>query len=121
MVNVKKFFFVIVAHVLCAIPIVFSPGLVFGEETGRFESPLRFKTIEEFIEGVLQAFVYIALPVVAFFVVLSGFKFIAAQGDPSKLKTARENFVHVIIGSALVLGAWAAAALIKGTIDQLRG
>jgi hypothetical protein len=87
----------------------------------RFESPLRFRTIEEFVGGALQAFVYIALPVVAFFVVFSGFKFIAAQGNEADLTKAKENFKHVIIGSALVLGAWALAVLIKGTVDQLRG
>lgn len=119
MKNIKKSFLGIAACFLCFLPYALVPGLAFGAD--RFESPLRFKTIEEFIEGVLQAFVYIALPVVAFFLVLSGFKFISAQGDPTKLKTARDNFRHVVIGSALVLGAWAFAVLIKGTIDQLRG
>lgn len=106
--------------VLSGIPLWFVPSAALAQ-VGEFQNPLRFKSIEEFIEGALQAFVYIALPVVAFFVVLSGFKFIAAQGNEGKLGEARENFKNVIIGSALVLGAWALAVLIKGTIDQLRG
>ncbi len=120
--TIANYFYSVLAGALCALPFVLAPEMVFGAtDTGSFESPLRFKTIEEFVAGVLQAFVYIALPAVAFFIVLSGFKFIAAQGDPTKLQTARKNFVHVVIGSALVLGAWAFAVLIKGTIDQLRG
>lgn len=90
-------------------------------QTGTFQNPLRFPTIEAFVEGALQAFVYIALPAIGFFIVLSGFKFILAQGDPTKLSAAKTNFVNILIGASLILGAWALAMLIKGTIDQLRG
>ncbi len=105
--------------ILAGLPLLFAPDPTLAATA--FESPLKFRTIEDFIQGVLQAFVYIALPVVAFFVVYSGFKFLTAQGNETKLKQAKDNFMYVIIGASLALGAWALALLIKGTIDQIRG
>ena len=109
----------VVVIVLAGIPLLLAPDP--ASAAAAFESPLKFRTIEDFIQGVLQAFVYIALPIVAFFVVYSGFKFLTAQGNETKLKQAKDNFMYVIIGASLVLGAWALALLIKGTIDQIRG
>jgi len=108
----------ILAVLLSAAPLMMAPEDALA---AAFENPLRFSTIEEFIEGALQAFVYIALPVVAFFIVFSGFKFLAAQGNQEQLAQAKRNFMYVVVGASLALGAWALAVLIKGTIDQLRG
>lgn len=85
------------------------------------ESPLRFKTISEFVEGLLRAVVYIALPIISIFIVYAGFMFITAQGNTEKLAQARNNFLYVVIGAILILGAWAIAQLIGGTINELRG
>ncbi|MEK7628267.1 MAG: hypothetical protein AAB421_02520 [Patescibacteria group bacterium] len=107
---------------LSAFALSYVPELA-AAATDRFENPLRFQSIDAFIEGVLQAFVYIALPVVAFFFVLSGFKFLLATttGDGKGVGEAKKYFMNVVIGSSLVLGAWALAVLIKGTVDQIRG
>lgn len=85
------------------------------------ESPLRFKTIAEFVEGLLRAVVYIALPIISLFIVYAGFKFVTAQGNEGKITAARDNFMYVVIGAILILGAWAIAQLIGGTINELRG
>ncbi len=85
------------------------------------ESPLRFKTIAEFVEGLLRAVVYIALPIISLFIVYAGFKFVTAQGNQGKITEARDNFMYVVIGAILILGAWAIAQLIGGTINELRG
>jgi len=89
-------------------------------QSGKLENPLAFNTIAEFVAGALQALVVIALPIVGFFIVLSGFMFISSRGDSEGLAKAKQNFVYVIIGSILILGAWALAQLIGGTIEQLR-
>ena len=89
----------------------------------QFENPLKseFSTVERFIAGALRAMVMVALPVLALFIVFSGFKFIAAQGNPQKLGEAKMNFVYVILGALLILGAWIIATLIGGTVSQLTG
>ncbi|HWO07123.1 MAG TPA: pilin [Candidatus Paceibacterota bacterium] len=85
------------------------------------QNPLRFPSIEQFIQGVLQAIVMIALPIITIFIVYAGFKYISARGNPSKIGDAHRNFMYVAIGAALILGAWVLATLIGGTVTQLLG
>ena len=87
------------------------------------QSPLKpeVSSIPGFIEAALKALVMIALPILTLFIVYSGFKFISAQGNSSKLEEAKKNFLYVIIGALLILGAWVVATLVGGTINQLTG
>ena len=85
------------------------------------ENPLRFESLERFIEGVLQAIVMIGLPIIVAFIVYAGFKYIAARGNSGKITSAHENFKYVIIGTILILSAWVLATLIGGTVSQLLG
>lgn len=91
--------------------------------SGRLENPLNpaFSSIPGFIEGVLRAVIVVALPIVTLFIVVSGFMFVSARGNESKLTKAKENFKYVIIGAILILGAWVLATLIAGTVTQLTG
>lgn len=85
------------------------------------ENPLRFSSLERFIEGVLQAVVMVALPIIVAFIVYAGFKYIFARGNPGEISKAHANFTYVIIGTILILGAWVLATLIGGTVTQLLG
>jgi hypothetical protein len=85
------------------------------------QNPLRFPSLERFIEGVLQAVVMIALPIIVAFTVYAGFKYIFARGNADGIKKAHENFKYVIIGTILILGAWVLATLIGATVSQLLG
>lgn len=89
-------------------------------QTG-LDNPLNFNSIPAFIAGALKAIALIALPIITLFLVISGFYFITAQGNQEKLKTAKMNFLYVIIGALLILGAWILATLIAGTVSQLTG
>ena len=86
----------------------------------QLDNPLRFPTIQGFIEGLLQAVVIIATPIITLAVVYSGFLFITARGNEEQLRNAKRNFLYVLIGALLILGAWALAQLIGGTINELR-
>ena len=91
-----------------------------GGPSIKLENPLAFNSIGEFVAAALQALVLIALPIVGFFILLSGFMFISARGNKEQLATAKKNFMWVIAGAILILGAWALAQLIEGTVAQLR-
>lgn len=86
---------------------------------GSLQNPLTFCDIPTFIATALKVLVIVALPIITLFIVVAGFMFVFARGKPEGLKKARENFVYVIIGSILILGAWVIATLIGGTISQL--
>lgn len=87
------------------------------------DNPLNpnFSTIPAFLAGALKVLVIVALPIITLFLVVAGFMFILARGNESKLSEAKKNFVYVIIGALLILGAWVIATLIGGTVTQLVG
>ena len=101
--------------------IVFAADAVHAQKG--LENPLNssFNTIPTFIAGVLKVLVVVALPIITLFIVVAGFMFIMARGNSGKLDEAKKNFVYVVIGALLILGAWLIATLIGGTVTQLVG
>jgi len=87
----------------------------------QLQDPLNssFSDIPSFIAGALKVLVIVALPIITLFIVISGFMFVLARGNESKLNEAKKNFLYVIIGALLILGAWVIATLIGGTVSQL--
>ena len=88
---------------------------------GGLQDPLKFNSIADFVQGVLEAFVVISLPILSFFIIWAGFKYVSARGNSGKNGDAHENFKWLIVGAVLILGAWALAQLIANTVNQIRG
>lgn len=111
----------LVLHIIAA-SVLLSPLVAAGETCdGGLCNPLNsaISNIPTFIAFALKAMVMIALPIISFFIVYSGFLFIKAQGNQEQLGTAKSNLLYVIIGAILILGAWVIATLIGGTVSQL--
>lgn len=85
----------------------------------QLQNPLTISDISGFIALVLKVMVMVALPIISFFIVYSGFLFISAQGNQEALGKAKTNLLYVLIGSVLILGAWVISTLIGGTVTQL--
>ena len=116
MSTLYKIFFGVLTW-LAAVPVYAQSGC-----TGTcLENPLRFTSIEKFIEGFLQAVIMIALPIIVAFMVYAGFKYIFARGRPAEITKAHQNFSYVIIGTILILGAWVLSTLIGATVRQILG
>lgn len=79
-------------------------------------NPLNVDNFPDLINKVLQGALVIAVPIIILFIVYSGFLFVTARGDTTKLATARLNFFYVVIGSIVLLGAMAIASVIANTI-----
>ena len=96
-----------------------APVVVFAQ----LKNPLKgdITTIAGFTEAFLRAVTFILFPIAVLFIVYSGFLFVFARGDIEMLKKAKINFLWTVIGVALLLGAWALAVLIQGTIDPILG
>lgn len=106
------------------IPLIVLPAIIFvpvafAMAQAKLESPFVYKTVSDFISAVLRAVVYLSMPVIALFIMYAGFKYILARGNPGAIDEAHKNFLYVIIGALLILGAWVLATLIGGTISQL--
>lgn len=101
------------------------PGFVFaaggGTTTVGLVNPLGATTdlsalILKIVEGVAQIGYY----VVVLFIIYSGFKFVTARGNDTKLKEAKQTFLFTVIGAAILLGATLLAKVIDGTVTQLK-
>lgn len=118
---ITKFFNGIRSLFTFAFSYVLFTAYVFAEVSGTLPNPLdkSISSIPQFISTALKIMVEVALPVITLFFVYSGFLFIKAQGNPGDLTTARKNFVYVVLGALLILGAWVIATMIGGTVSQL--
>lgn len=76
-------------------------------------------TINDFVKRLLDIVLTIGVPVVAVFIILAGFKFVTARGNPSEIAKAKENLLAVMIGAAILLGAWVLANALGETVNEL--
>lgn len=79
------------------------------------------RSLPELVESLLRIVLTVGTPLVALAIIYTGFQFIAAQGNPEALSKARKSLVVVIIGAAILLGAYVIAEAIVGTINAVRG
>ncbi len=85
----------------------------------RLENPLKVNTVQDAIKYFVNALIRIAIPFIVVFFIWSGLQFILAQGNPDKLGKAKKTFLYTIIGTLLILGAWAITNAIIGTVNTL--
>ena len=77
-------------------------------------------TVGGFVQILLSIILTIGIPIVAFFIIYSGFLFVMARGKPEDLETAKRAFGYTVIGAALLLGAWVFAQAISATVNALK-
>lgn len=100
--------------------IALAPFSAFAQNS-TLKNPANVPDFQSFIANFLKAIVEISLPILTLFIVYSGFMFVTARGNENKLGKAKENFLYVIIGAILILGAWVLATLIASTANQVLG
>jgi hypothetical protein len=57
--------------------------------------------------------------VIAFFLIVSGFKFVTAQGSEDKITDAKNTFKYTIIGALIIIGAQVIIDIVKSIISGL--
>lgn len=96
---------------------VTSPGP--GGQSGSFQNPLKFTSLDQFLTGLLEVIIQIGFPLVVLAIIWTGFLFVKAQGDVTELKTAKQAFFWTLIGALLVLGAFVLSELIQSTVNEI--
>ncbi len=76
-------------------------------------------TFQAFLAKVLHVAFVVGIPVVALFIIYSGFLFVTAAGSEDKLKTAKATFLWTCVGAAILLGAEVLSHAILGTVTAL--
>lgn len=86
------------------------------------QNPLRgsdslFALLENIINNILLP---IGGVLAVLFFIYSGFLYVTAQGNETKLANAHRALLTTAIGTAVLLGSWVIAKVIENTINQLR-
>ncbi len=116
----QKVFAGIVSTVALLIPV----SLVFADtevSATTLRNPLQYNSLPALLTGILDVVITIATPILVLFIVYIGFKFVAAQGNPEKIKEARKFLLWALVGALIILGAKALAIAIQATVIQIQG
>lgn len=85
------------------------------------ENPLKnIDSIEKLVSIILNLVWKIGVWILAGFIIYTGFLFVAARGNPAKIKEAGEALKFTLIGGLILLGAWVIAEAIIGTVEALK-
>ena len=76
-------------------------------------------SIPALIKMILTGMLQVGIPIVALAVIYCGFLFVFARGNSEKITHAKDALLYTLIGAAILLGAWAIAQMISGTVLAL--
>ncbi|MFA6158264.1 MAG: hypothetical protein WC763_01400 [Candidatus Paceibacterota bacterium] len=86
----------------------------------KLENPLgdKVKTIPDFFYLVINFVYSLSYAVIALFLIISGFKFVIAQGKPDALEDAKKTFKYTIVGAILLIGANVITEVVRTVINK---
>ena len=86
---------------------------------GPLKNPLKVDTLSALLLAVLDFVKIIGGIFVVLMLVFTGFKFVAAQGNPEKLSEARTSLFWTVLGALVLLGASVIAMGIDETVKAI--
>ena len=86
--------------------------------SSKLQNPLKVDSIEEVILLAVNIAIYIGVAFAILAIIFVGFKFVAAQGKPEEISKAREWFLWIVIGLAVLISARVIVEIIKNTLIQ---
>lgn len=81
-------------------------------------NPLEVNSIEELLIAILNIVIILAIPIIVFFIISSGFMYATARGNPQQIEQASRSLTYAIIGGVLIIGAVAIAEIVKNLITS---
>lgn len=93
--------------------VITSPAIA---SAAAFQNPLGNANLKGLVNIILTSIVRIGAVLCVFFLILSGFKFVTAQGNAGEIGKAKEMLKWTIIGGLITMGAFAISEIIKNTL-----
>ncbi len=115
--NLQKYFLIFTFLLLPLVSL--ADGTQPSGGTTTLKNPLEYETINEFLKAIVEGVLKLGIPIIVLAIIYSGFLFVTALGNPTKLEKAKEAFLYTVIGAAILLGSWGLAQLISETIIQI--
>ncbi len=86
----------------------------------KLENPLAgVNSISDLFYKIVNFLISFSYVVIAFFLILSGFKFVKAQGSDTELEEAKRMFYGTIIGALVIIGAQTITTVVQKIIEGL--
>ncbi len=98
--------------IIALLPILLLASGAFAQTT--LSSPPTNIDVVAILGRVGDLLIGFAVPIATIMVIVSGFYFMTAQGDPGKIDKAKSVLLWALIGMAVVLLAKAAISLVQG-------
>jgi len=73
------------------------------------DNPLDADTLAELVEGIANIVAIIGAIIAVIFIILSGAMFVFARGNEEKITKAKSMLIWTVVGTAVLMGAWAIA------------
>jgi hypothetical protein len=77
------------------------------------QNPLQAQNFQELIEAIVDILYTIGIYLAIIMILIAGFYYITAQGDPSKIQTAKQIITYTIIGLLIIISAKGIVAVFK--------
>ena len=85
----------------------------------KLENPLKnVSSIEGLLVAILNIVEILMIPVIVFFIILAGFKYVTARGNSTKVEEATRALTYAVIGGVLILAAVAISGIIQSTVES---
>ncbi len=91
-------------------------GFALGADDGGLVNPLRYAEIDKIIVAFADLIFDLALVVAPILVLIAGFLFVTAAGNPERIKKARDILMYTAIGLFVVIFARGLVAMLEGII-----
>lgn len=77
-------------------------------------------SVNDLLVAILNVLIIIATPIIVIFIILAGFKYVTARGNPSKIEEAHKALTYAIIGGVLIIGAVALSTIVSNLVNAFR-
>lgn len=84
----------------------------------KLENPLRVDSIEAVIFLAVDIMIYVGVAFAILAIIFVGFKFVMAQGNSDKLTEAKQWFLYIIIGLAVLISAKVIVEIVENTLIE---
>jgi len=95
---------------------LFGPLYLCVAKATELESPTKWKSIEDLGDAVVNLLFQISLVIAPLFIIIAGFYFVTAAGDPQKIETAKKIIIYTLIGLVIILASKGIIALVKSIL-----
>lgn len=86
---------------------------------GILSNPLKSESISQFLIAIIDVLLTFAVPIIVFFIIFAGFKFVTARGNEGQITEARTALTWAVVGGVIILASKLIINVIQGTVSAL--